>query len=121
MYSRTNGKTPEPQPWSESSGRGGRAVRRHPRLSVRETGVLQLAASGFHRKETAYRLGCSLGPVDTYWRRLLRKTGCQDQWRLYADLLLFAIGQAAFLGSASAPDRVSGHARRTDAVESPTT
>ena len=121
MYSRTNGKTPEPQSFSNPAAVVVEQFAATHGLSVRETGVLQLAASGFHRKETAYRLGCSLGTVDTYWRRLLRKTGCQDQWRLYADLLLFAISQAAFLGSASAPDRVSGLARRTDAVESPTT
>jgi DNA-binding CsgD family transcriptional regulator len=62
------------------------------RLSGRETNVLVLAAAGLHRKESAFRLGCSPGTVDTYWRRIFRKTGQTCQPELFAALLAFAVG-----------------------------
>lgn len=64
----------------------------HHALSARETTVLALAAAGHHRKESASRLGCSLGTVDTYWRRIFRKTGRTSQSELFVALLAFAIG-----------------------------
>jgi DNA-binding CsgD family transcriptional regulator len=63
----------------------------HHGLSARETTVLALAAAGLHRKESASRLGCSLGTVDTYWRRIFRKTGRTSQSELFVALLAFAI------------------------------
>jgi DNA-binding NarL/FixJ family response regulator len=61
-------------------------------LSNQETAVLRLAAEGVHRKEAAFRLGCQAGTVDTYWRRIFRKTGWTDQSEIYAALLSFALG-----------------------------
>jgi DNA-binding CsgD family transcriptional regulator len=62
------------------------------RLSQRETAVLALAADGLHRKEAAHRLGCSAWTVDTYWRRILKKTQRGSQSELFAALLAFATG-----------------------------
>lgn len=67
----------------------------HHGLSARETMVLALAAAGLHRKESASRLGCSLGTVDTYWRRIFRKTGRTSQAELFVALLSFAMVDAA--------------------------
>ncbi len=61
-------------------------------LSVREATVLVLAAgSGLHRKAAADRLGCSPGTVDTYWRRILRKSGQSSQLELLAVLLSYVL------------------------------
>lgn len=60
-------------------------------LSSREATVLQLAAGGIHRKETAARLGCGIATVDTYWRRILRKTRLTSQVEVLAALLCFAL------------------------------
>jgi len=61
------------------------------RLSGREAAVLLLAARGLHRKESAFRLGCSPGTVDTYWRRIFRKTHHSSQAQVFAGILRFAI------------------------------
>jgi DNA-binding CsgD family transcriptional regulator len=63
-------------------------------LSRRETSVLVLGVSGLHRKEAAYQLGCSPGTVDTYWRRILRKTSARSQAEVFAELLLIAVGNS---------------------------
>jgi DNA-binding CsgD family transcriptional regulator len=60
-------------------------------LSDRETIVLLLGAQGLHRKAVASRLGCSPGTVDTYWRRILRKTGLSCQSAVNAALLSMAV------------------------------
>jgi DNA-binding CsgD family transcriptional regulator len=61
-------------------------------LSVREGAIVLLAAGfGLHRKETAHRLSCSPGTIDTYWRRILHKTGHDSQLALMASLLGFAL------------------------------
>jgi DNA-binding CsgD family transcriptional regulator len=65
----------------------------HYRLSTRETSALHLAAMGVHRKETAAHLGCGIATVDTYWRRVLRKTGLTSQMEVLAALLNFALGE----------------------------
>jgi DNA-binding CsgD family transcriptional regulator len=61
------------------------------RLSGREAAVLLLAAEGLHRKESAFRLGCSPGTVDTYWRRIFRKTQQPSQGQLFVRLLCFTV------------------------------
>jgi DNA-binding CsgD family transcriptional regulator len=66
---------------------------RYYRLSQREASVLNLFALGLHRKESAFQLGCSPGTVDTYWRRIFRKTGTPAQSELFAALLSFAVGE----------------------------
>jgi len=66
------------------------------RLSAQEAAVLSLAAgSGLHRKETAERLGCRPGTVDTYWRRILRKSGYGSKLELFSALLSFSLNQQA--------------------------
>jgi DNA-binding CsgD family transcriptional regulator len=60
-------------------------------LSGRETSVLELAAVGLHRKEVSSRLGCSPGTVDTYWRRIFRKTNRGSECAVLADVLAFAV------------------------------
>jgi DNA-binding CsgD family transcriptional regulator len=62
-------------------------------LSLRETEVLMLAAQGLHRKECAFRLGCSTTTVDTYWHRVFKKTGWRYQAEALAALLAFALDQ----------------------------
>jgi DNA-binding NarL/FixJ family response regulator len=62
-------------------------------LSSRETMVLSLGAEGLHRKAVAARLGCSAGTVDTYWVRILRKTGLESQAAVHAALLRLALSQ----------------------------
>jgi two-component system, OmpR family, response regulator CpxR len=64
-------------------------------LSSRETGVLTLSAAGLHRKEVAFRLGCSAGTVDTYWRRIFRKTATASQCEVLAALLSLAASDNA--------------------------
>jgi DNA-binding CsgD family transcriptional regulator len=66
-----------------------RFARAH-RLSLRERGVLALCAGGLHRKEVAFRLGCSAGTVDTYWRRIFKKTSATSQCEVLAALLTLA-------------------------------
>lgn len=61
-------------------------------LSTREAMVLILTAgAGVHRKEAAHLLGCSPGTVDTYWRRILRKSKLGSQLELLAALLSFSV------------------------------
>ena len=62
-------------------------------LSARETAVLTLAALGIHRKEAASRLGCSAGTVDTYWRRIFKKTRSSSQAEIFALLLASALDE----------------------------
>lgn len=76
-------------------------ARRH-RLSTRETSVLQLTAGGVHRKETAARLRCGIATVDTYWRRILRKTGLASQVEVLAAVLCHAFGNPDPYGSSPA-------------------
>ena len=64
-------------------------------LSVREATVLALAALGLRRKESAFCLHCSAATVDTYWRRIFRKTQRASQAELFAALLLFGIADCA--------------------------
>jgi hypothetical protein len=42
-------------------------------------------------KEAAWQLGCSPGTVQTYWRRVLRKTGTASQSELFAALFRFVL------------------------------
>jgi CheY-like chemotaxis protein len=51
---------------------------------------LALCAGGLHRKEVAFRLGCSAGTVDTYWRRIFKKTSATSQCEVLAALLTLA-------------------------------
>jgi DNA-binding CsgD family transcriptional regulator len=61
-------------------------------LSGREGAVLILGVAwGLHRKECAYRLGCSSGTVDTYWRRIFKKTGTRSQSEISAAILAYAV------------------------------
>src|SRR5256885_12068482 len=60
-------------------------------LSAREAAVLAAAALGLDRRDTAYRLGCRIGTVDTYWRRVFKKTRMSCQSELFARLLSFAV------------------------------
>jgi len=61
------------------------------RLSDRETAILVVAVQGNNRKETGHRLGCSASTVDTYWKRILLKTGRSSQGELLAVLLAFVV------------------------------
>lgn len=65
-------------------------------LSDRETAALLLSTVGVFRKEAAHRLGCAPGTVDTYWRRILRKTGTRSQPELFAALVVFAMGEQTY-------------------------
>jgi DNA-binding CsgD family transcriptional regulator len=56
-------------------------------LSQRETALLSLLTVGLGRKDAASRLGCSLGTIDTYRRRIFRKTGSSSQAELFGALL----------------------------------
>jgi DNA-binding CsgD family transcriptional regulator len=60
-------------------------------LSHRETDVLLYALQGFNRKEVALSLGCSPCTVNTYWRRILRKTKRSSQSELFVAVVLFAL------------------------------
>jgi DNA-binding CsgD family transcriptional regulator len=64
-------------------------------LSSRETDVLTLTALGLHRKEVAFRLGCQWATVDTYWRRIARKTRSTSQAEVMAALLWAALAGAS--------------------------
>jgi two-component system, OmpR family, response regulator CpxR len=85
-------------------------------LSSRETGVLTLSAVGLHRKEVAFRLGCSAGTVDTYWRRIFKKTATASQCEVLAALLSLAaadkaitdVAEAAEQAAAAVPDSAVG-------------
>jgi DNA-binding CsgD family transcriptional regulator len=54
-----------------------------------------LAALGLHRKEVASRLGCGGTTVDTYWRRIARKTRAESQAEVMATLLSLALAESA--------------------------
>jgi DNA-binding NarL/FixJ family response regulator len=71
-----------------------RKLARAASLSERETAVVQRAAEGLNRKETAHKLGCSLWTVELEWRRILRKTGQRSEPELLALLLALAIDMA---------------------------
>lgn len=60
-------------------------------LSRREAEVLAMSARGISRKEAAFRLGCSVGSVDTYWRRMLKKTLSESPSQVIASLLSLAL------------------------------
>ena len=45
------------------------------------------------RKETAHRLRCSSGTIDTYWRRILGKSGLESPLQVLAAVLAFAVKQ----------------------------
>ena len=60
-------------------------------LSPREANVLLLATAGLHRKKIADRLGCSVATIDTYWRRLFKKTGTTSQCQVFAVLIIRAV------------------------------
>jgi DNA-binding NarL/FixJ family response regulator len=60
-------------------------------LSGQETAVLLLTVKGVHRKEAASRLGCTTGTVDTYWRRIFKKTLRTSQCEVLVALLAFAL------------------------------
>jgi DNA-binding CsgD family transcriptional regulator len=67
-------------------------------LSVREGAVLLLAVGGgLERKEAAHRLRCSSSTIDTYWRRILRKTGLESPLHVVAALLAFTVTRSARL------------------------
>lgn len=73
-------------------------------LSTREAMVLILTAgAGVHRKEAAHLLGCSPGTVDTYWRRILRKSKLGSQLELLAALLSFSVEDSPRISSIEAP------------------
>jgi DNA-binding CsgD family transcriptional regulator len=56
-------------------------------LSVRENQTLLCFTRGLCRKETADILGCRIGTIDTYWRRIFVKVGVDSSERLMAALL----------------------------------
>jgi DNA-binding CsgD family transcriptional regulator len=61
-------------------------------LSLRECATLLLVVGGgVNRKEAAHRLQCSAGTIDTYWRRILRKSARQSPGEVVAALLAFAV------------------------------
>lgn len=77
-------------------------------LSTREAMVLILTAgAGVHRKEAAHLLGCSAGTVDTYWRRILRKSKLGSQLELLAALLSYSV-QDSLLVPLPEPPRGAG-------------
>jgi DNA-binding NarL/FixJ family response regulator len=53
-------------------------------LSPQEQQVLKLSAQGNLDKEIADELGISQNTVDTYWRRIYKKTGKHDRKILFA-------------------------------------
>ena len=53
--------------------------------------MLELCASGVHRKEIAWRLGCTISTVDTYWRRIVQKTGFATSSEVLAAILYLAL------------------------------
>jgi DNA-binding CsgD family transcriptional regulator len=62
-------------------------------LSVRETEVLFRLVDGDCRKQAATALGCSAGTVDTYWRRILAKSGADSLERFLANLIRYFISE----------------------------
>jgi DNA-binding CsgD family transcriptional regulator len=65
-------------------------------LSLREGAVLLLVVGGgIERKAAAYGLQCRPGTIDTYWRRILRKSGHESPLQLIAALLAFAVSRPA--------------------------
>jgi two-component system, NarL family, captular synthesis response regulator RcsB len=54
----------------------------NPKLSRRETEILQMMCAGMTLKEITYRLNLKLGTVSGYKLRLLLKTGCKNAAQL---------------------------------------
>ncbi len=78
------------------------------RLSRRETALLSLLAVGSGRKAAASHLHCSLGTIDTYRRRIFRKTATTSQAELFAALLEHAFRALEEARAARPPGRTSG-------------
>jgi DNA-binding NarL/FixJ family response regulator len=66
-----------------------RRTRRRPRLSLRETEVLQAIALGYTNKEIATQLAVSVKTVETYKARSMEKQGLGTR----ADIVRFALGR----------------------------
>jgi DNA-binding NarL/FixJ family response regulator len=71
-------------------------------LSPRETDVLLLAAAGLPRKGAAFRLACSSGTVDTYWRRIFHKLSCSSEVEVFVAILSFAMNMDSEAGASAA-------------------
>jgi DNA-binding CsgD family transcriptional regulator len=63
----------------------------HHRQSEREADILALAAMRIHAKEGAARVGCHPSSHNTYWRRIIRKTGNGSRCEVLAALLSFSL------------------------------
>jgi len=57
-------------------------------LSPQQVSLLNFAATGRARKESAALTGCSLKTVEEHWRRIFRKTGCTSDLQVVANLLV---------------------------------
>lgn len=62
-------------------------------LSVRESQLLKLAASGFTDVAIAHKLGISEATVKTYWRRIRMKIGPYSRTELVATVLKSEMGR----------------------------
>jgi DNA-binding NarL/FixJ family response regulator len=101
----TNSTAPAPLPPARRELIARFAAQNH--LSERETALVSLLAVGSGRKDAATRLGCSLGTIDTYRRRIFRKTGTSSQAELFAALLEFTFRALDEARAARPPDESS--------------
>jgi DNA-binding CsgD family transcriptional regulator len=60
---------------------------RNTKLSPRQCEMVKLAVAGIERKESAFRLDCSLKTIEGYWRRIHEKTGCRSDSEVVAKFI----------------------------------
>jgi DNA-binding CsgD family transcriptional regulator len=85
-------------------------------LSGRETAVIALAAAGLHRKAAADRLGCSAATIDTYWRRVFKKSSTKFQSEVMGALFRMATSEQSRGIAPTGGDswyRIDGHDKQS--------
>lgn len=68
-------------------------------LSRRQCLLVELAATGIGRKESALRVGSSIKTVEEHWRRIYQKTGASSPIEVLAQLIQFVLDPNAPLSS----------------------
>jgi DNA-binding NarL/FixJ family response regulator len=63
---------------------------RHYQLSPNETRLLELASWGADMTSLAEALGCKRSAINTYWKRISKKTGARGQRNIFAKLWRWA-------------------------------